>query len=121
MTIVTSSYSDWRPRMGVPVRITLGRPRQPHPAGRQQWPFLAELAPAGWYFRAEQEKFGRCYVSQLNRFADDIELKIGWLLDEYGDIALLCYERPGQFCHRRLFAAWWQERTGQQIPEGSPV
>lgn len=33
---------------------------------------------------------------------------------------LLCYEdirKPGAFCHRRLFADWWREQTGEDIPE----
>lgn len=124
MTIVTSSYTDWRPRMGVPVRITLGSPRQPHPAGFGRWPFVAELAPKGWYLNAAPEKFERAYVSQLEQHADDIGMKLRWLLDEYGDIALCCFERSSavlagtSYCHRRTWAGWWSTRTGQVINEG---
>jgi hypothetical protein len=32
-------------------------------------------------------------------------------------VILLCHEEPGEFCHRRLFARWWREQTGQEIPE----
>lgn len=37
-------------------------------------------------------------------------------------LALLCFcnlER-GQFCHRRIFAEWWEEKTGEAVPEVSP-
>jgi len=33
------------------------------------------------------------------------------------DIALLCYEKPGDFCHRRLFADWLKEKTGYEVKE----
>lgn len=33
------------------------------------------------------------------------------------DCALLCYEKPGDFCHRRLLADWMLETTGLEIPE----
>lgn len=30
---------------------------------------------------------------------------------------LLCYESPGDFCHRRLLADWLTRHTGIEIPE----
>lgn len=30
---------------------------------------------------------------------------------------LLCYEKPGDFCHRRLVAAWLDERLKIKVPE----
>ena len=36
------------------------------------------------------------------------------------ELVLLCFEhldQPGQWCHRRLLAAWWEEQTGEAIPE----
>jgi hypothetical protein len=40
-------------------------------------------------------------------------------------LALLCYEdlsEPGTFCHRRMFAEWWSERTGEKVEElGGPI
>lgn len=33
------------------------------------------------------------------------------------DIALVCYEKPGDFCHRHLLAEWLKERTGIEIKE----
>lgn len=39
------------------------------------------------------------------------------------DFALLCYEKHNdivegiKFCHRRFFAAWWEDKTGIAIPE----
>jgi hypothetical protein len=33
------------------------------------------------------------------------------------DVALLCYEKPGEFCHRQLVAAWLLKETGVMITE----
>lgn len=33
------------------------------------------------------------------------------------DIVFLCYEKPGRFCHRRVFAEWLQEKTGETVEE----
>lgn len=30
---------------------------------------------------------------------------------------LLCYEPPGEFCHRRLVASWLEQALGLTIPE----
>lgn len=123
MILATCSYAGWRPEHGTPVRITLGQPRWPSPPGRERWPFLAELAPRGWYFRAGPEKFAACYLSQLNRFAADIETKLGWLAERYdGPITLCCFERrvqPGD-CHRLLAAEWLRDRLGLDVPELDP-
>ena len=33
------------------------------------------------------------------------------------EIVFLCYEKPGRFCHRRVFAEWLQEKTGETVEE----
>jgi hypothetical protein len=118
--ISTCSFAAYQPGMGAGVRITLGVPRQ-LPPGRWRWPYLAELAPRSHYFRAGPEKFAARYVAQLDRLADDIETKLGWLAERYdGPLVLCCFERrvsgPND-CHRRRWADWWTERTGQPVPE----
>jgi hypothetical protein len=40
------------------------------------------------------------------------------LIKRYGsDVTLLCYERPGEFCHRRLVAGWFENNLGVLVPE----
>jgi hypothetical protein len=80
---------------------------------------VAELAPKGWYFNSEPDNFARRYREQLDRLADEIATKLGWLAED-GPVVLLCYERRvrgPQDCHRRIWADWWSERTGEVIPE----
>lgn len=33
------------------------------------------------------------------------------------DVILLCWERPGTFCHRRILAEWLLENTQIDVPE----
>ncbi|MCA1728585.1 MAG: DUF488 domain-containing protein [Actinobacteria bacterium] len=32
-------------------------------------------------------------------------------------LVLLCFCSPGEFCHRRVWADWYRENTGQEVPE----
>ncbi len=66
-------------------------------------------------------KFRSGYIKHL----EDVGIgKIEWELNKRkGDIALLCYESIGditsgeKFCHRRIFAAWYESKMGVSIPE----
>lgn len=53
----------------------------------------------------------------LNRVDQSSFLKDLKTLTRGRDCALLCYEKPGDFCHRRLLADWMLETTGLEIPE----
>lgn len=33
------------------------------------------------------------------------------------DVALLCYEKPGDFCHRHILAEWLKEKEGIDVVE----
>lgn len=53
--------------------------------------------------------------------ADMQELRSRLGIDENQRLVLLCFEQlaknPGLYCHRTLFAAWWAERAGEDVPE----
>ena len=36
---------------------------------------------------------------------------------ELNKYTLLCWEKPGQFCHRRLVAKWLEDALGVVVPE----
>jgi hypothetical protein len=41
--------------------------------------------------------------------------------DDLGeDAVILCFEKPGEFCHRRLVAAWLEDNLGISVPEYKP-
>ena len=67
----------------------------------------------------DEEVYEREYISQLETAGvEDIKALLeNKVADENDTVILLCHEEPGEFCHRRLFARWWEEKTGQEIPE----
>jgi len=112
--------------MGTPVRISRGAPRfihlpDPRYTMNEHWPFVSELAPGYSYMKTAAPTYARYYLKQLEENAAMIERKLSWIPAEHGQLCLLCFEKnlsaPGVFCHRRMFAQWWEERTGQQVPE----
>ena len=76
-------------------------------------PGMCELPP---------HTFAQTYRAHLDRYGAG---KINWLFSKLWeenlrkDLVLCCYEdlRTGAFCHRRSFAAWWHEQTGESIDE----
>ena len=37
--------------------------------------------------------------------------------DDLKDYVLICYEKPGDFCHRRIVAQWIENELGIVVPE----
>ena len=37
------------------------------------------------------------------------------------DSILLCWEKPGEFCHRRLVAEWLEKQFHIEVPELEPI
>lgn len=82
------------------------------------------LAPKYWFFKQWKEnKDNNYYISCFNkhvlsqitpqeayqRFVDVINAGIIRENKEYDAVALICYEKPGEFCHRHLVADWLKD------------
>jgi hypothetical protein len=72
----------------------------------------------------EKRKYNKAIYSEEEYANDYIDLLMkrlinpDWLVEDLPDGAiLLCYEPPGDFCHRRILAEWIQGRTGIPVPE----
>ncbi|MDD3907441.1 MAG: hypothetical protein PHF34_04425 [Bacteroidales bacterium] len=118
MEIFTSYYGNLkklRENNIIPVGISRGIPK---------WFYgnnLQYLAPTYAVLSLKTiEEYAPAYIKLLerfdiDRFRDDLRIISN---NEGGkDIALLCYEKPGEFCHRRLFAEWFKEKVGYDIKE----
>ena len=76
-----------------------------------------ELAPSWDIVRlADPDTFNQCYAAILakltpGRTYETIEAMVG------GGAILLCWEKPGEFCHRRIVAQWFEDTIGIQVPE----
>ncbi|MEW1700700.1 hypothetical protein [Streptomyces sp. NPDC091278] len=124
LTLFTSRFPGFREAQGVPVRITRGHPR--YKLSYTIRHRITELAPREAYFKEPLPVFTAAYRADLDQTG--VERVAGLLnavASEAGDhrLVLLCFEdlsKPGLWCHRRLFADWWQERTGDVVRELGP-
>ncbi len=120
--LATSSYRQFGPGMGVPVRITLGKPRFRLSYSYEE---IRLLAPTPRIFRLGGGDFDHEYrkhlekigVERLETIFEDVAGR-----HDSGRLILLCFENvlAGESCHRRSFARWWEEQTGEAIPELNP-
>lgn len=107
----------------VPIGISVG--------GARDLPFelaghVGMLAPRGLSGFEGEEEFDSAYRGQLDHFGP---AAIGNVLSAFvtghraPGAVVLCFEDVlgGEACHRRTFAAWWQERTGTAVPELEPA
>jgi uncharacterized protein (DUF488 family) len=102
---------------GLPGRVSIARFA---PKDHRGLPRYGALAPGPWFKSVPEEEYRRRYAAQLAR----LDPKIAWgdlhgLADD-AEPVLLCWERPGQFCHRRLVAGWLEDALGVQVPEHTP-
>ena len=94
------------------VAISLGVPRGW--TGRQ----YTRLAPNRRLVKImDPTIFTRLYKAEVLDNLDPYKI----IRDLGGDnFILLCWEAPGEFCHRRVVAAWLRKRTGVLVEEFNP-
>lgn len=102
----------------VAVGISRGTPKWPLP---YSYRMARLLAPSRQTFELRSDDaFERAYLAELEEAGvEKIGAMLGKISDEEGGgpLVLLCYEKDRNDCHRAMFAAWWQERTGQRVEE----
>lgn len=123
MQLFTNRYQRFHPGQGAPVRTTVGAPRYPLPyelAG-----FAKLLAPSYAMLKMAEGSYRLIYLERLEAAGVDlISEQLAEIADHAGEdrLVLLCFcdlsvPPPDGWCHRRMFAGWWQEQTGQEVPE----
>lgn len=123
MLLFTSRYQRFRPEQGAPVRSTVGAPRFPlsyELAGEARL-----LAPSYAMLKLDQAPYLELYRERLEAAGvDKIRRQLRAIAAgaNADRLVLLCFcdlsvPPPDNWCHRRMFAAWWQERTGEEVPE----
>ena len=126
MEIATSRYhaGELIAESGLlPIGITVGAARWlPYELAGN----IGMLAPHGLRHLTEPEQFEIAYRARLDRFgcaAIASVLAAFIAAHDANGVVLLCFEDvfAGEACHRRTFAAWWQEQTGQVVRELAPA
>jgi len=118
MKFATCSWRAYRPEMGVPVRITLGRPPRWF---RHEHEEIRLLAPPPTVFRLRDDAaFEAAYGRHLEAVGTERLVRRFRDLSEKHDgrrLVLLCFEADVAQCHRGQFGTWWWSKTGQEVPE----
>lgn len=77
------------------------------------------LAPSWALIKAQLpiDKFTRIYKAEVLD-----KLNPHQVLKDLGhNVILLCWEKPGEPCHRRVVAVWLEANLGIQVPEFNPM
>ena len=77
-----------------------------------------KLAPRYWFFKKYKEDGNKeFYTEQYYKEVLD-KLNPQQVYEELGeDAVLLCWEKSGEFCHRRLVASWLEKELGIKVNE----
>lgn len=127
LNLVTCSYKALRSApttdtSPVPVRISVGAPK--FWPGSESFPTVKALCPYGLLGIADDDLFVSAYCERLDKYGvESIAEALRGIQDAYPNrpLALLCFEDlDHDWCHRRVFADWWQRNTGKEIPEYYP-
>ena len=84
--------------------------------------FMPELAPRrDWFWEWKNGHLpNEWYIEKYNETVL-AKLDPNKVVEELGDNAvMLCYEKPGDFCHRHLIAEWITQNTGVPVEEIQP-
>jgi hypothetical protein len=100
-------------------RISIARyaPRNT-PAGYHTF---RKLAPGNWFNSVSTSRYIELYehdiLAKLNpeRTWNELHMLTGNV-----EPVLLCYELPGEFCHRQLVARWFRRELGIAVEEYDP-
>ena len=125
MKVLTARYFDPRVRDAVSdgfiaCGITRGLPK-----GKLsfEWKPFQSVAPTWPMLKADldEDAFARMYEARLDKIGfeavrDTLESMV--VTSGAKGVVLLCYENVNEsWCHRRMFAKWWEKNTGEEVQE----
>lgn len=119
-TMFTSSFFQY----SGPGRISIARGA---PRGMEGFKVYRKLNPGSWFrepeFYNDQERYRERYFSEIlaplnpQHVWDELQRLVA---GQGHPPVLLCYEnisKPGQWCHRRMVASWFEQHLGMVVPE----
>ena len=75
-------------------------------------PVFDRLVPLYWMLRLKPRDYLREYRKLILE-----KLKPETVAEKLNGYVLLCYEKPNEFCHRRIVAEWLEKGLGVAVPE----
>ena len=116
MKIYTSYFGNSKKLHEAGVKIicvAIGRPRF------IQTPQMLNVCPTRYMVSGpcSREEYLRLYDQILAKQDAHQVVKQIEMLSVGSDVALCCYEKPGDFCHRHILAKWITDNTGIEVKE----
>lgn len=117
MRIFTSYFGNYRKLEAAHIKmicVALGKPKY------YNAPQLIQVAPRRYMLNDKwtEEEYTNMYLNDVLANVNPQQLlRTLQQLSDGKDIALCCYEKPEDFCHRHILAKWLTEKTGVQITE----
>ena len=97
------------------VSIAVGNPRF---RTKYKITDLKVLKPYGIFGNYHGDEYKRQYFKRLDSYgANNIRQQIIEASEGHHTVLLMCHEKDASVCHRRMFAEWWESRTGEKIEE----
>ena len=117
MKIYTSYFSNCKKLYSAGIKVicvAIGRPKF-----LPDVPQMLNLCPTRYMVSGpcSHEEYLRLYDEILARQDADKVVEQIRLLSRGEDVALCCYEKPEDFCHRHILAKWITENTGIEVVE----
>ena len=119
--VYTSYFANWRALEKANIQIVSIARINPH---KLVCPMLKHLAPSAALLAGVKkgtvnwERYTEQYKKQLAKInITEINEKLAELQEQYGEIALCCYEKPMDNCHRHLLAEFLNEKLSMSISE----
>lgn len=80
------------------------------------------VAPTGYMLSGacKHDEYLRKYEEILRNLTPQVVVNTLEQISRGKDVALCCYEKPGDFCHRHLLADWLTKNTGFDVTEWMP-
>ena len=86
-----------------------GWPQDDWAPALRPWPFMLAQYKAGNLTEVGYEmRYRECVLSNISA---------EWILRQYDNCILCCWEAPDKFCHRQVIQRWVAEKIGMIIPE----
>ena len=120
MKIYTSYFGNSRKLNAAGIKIicvAIGRPRF------LSAPQMINVAPTRYMVSGpcSRDEYLRLYNQILSKQDASQVVKQIEMLSGGSDVALCCYEKPGDFCHRHILAKWITDNTGVEVKEFGAV
>lgn len=75
------------------------------------------LNPTWDMMQHESEEYTKMYYAKLRKMDAKTVYDDLCKMSRGKDVVMLCYEKEGDFCHRRLAAAWLENHLGIEVKE----